>query len=81
MVVLLIVLFRDEKKIEGPDSWAYYWDDLRRESRGSVVDKLEMALPLCVRASSFYRKTDSAFLNDRQYSADCLNVIKSNVLN
>lgn len=78
----LNVLFSDEKKfnLDGPDGWAYYWYDIRKEPRTFLSRQQGGGSLMVWGAFSFNGTTDIAFLEGRQCSTDYQDVLKQFLL-
>lgn len=78
----LSVLFSDEKKfnLDGPDGWAYYWHDLRKEPRTFLSRQQGGGSLMVWGAFSYNGTTDIVFLEGRQNSEDYQKLLEVQLL-
>ncbi|KMQ81987.1 hypothetical protein RF55_24576 [Lasius niger] len=78
----LSVLFSDEKKfnLDGPDGWAYYWHDIRKEPQTFFSRQQGGGSLMVWGAFSYNGTTDIAFLKGRQCSDDYQKMLEVQLL-
>lgn len=76
------VIFSDEKKwnLDGPDGWAYYWHDLRKEPK-TIFSRQQGGKSVMVwGAFGFNGQTSLAILSGKQTSRNYQETLKNNLL-
>lgn len=78
----LSVLFSDEKKfnLDGPDGWAYYWHDIRKEPQTFFSRQQGGGSLMVWGAFSYNGTTDIVFLEGRQCSEDYQKMLEVQLL-
>ena len=76
------IIFSDEKKfnLDGPDGWAYYWRDLRKEPKIFSKRNFGGGSVMIWGAFSYNGKAEIHFMNGRYKSSDYLRMLENHLL-